>query len=105
MNRSDNEIVIALIPWQSEVIDVCGALVGVPVMIAEGRPELVCSCAHPITARIRVDIRAIVLSDVGVDGRSGSVVTFVRIVIAERNDEVGYLASVHALVFAAVRVS
>ena len=86
VHRPPGVVVIALVARQGEVIEVRLRVGRDPIMVAQGREELVEGGPLAVAAQVGVNEVVVILADVGVYGRGIAVGV---IVIANCDDEVG----------------
>ena len=86
VHRSPDEVVVALVARQREVVQVRSGPAGVPVMIAQAGEEAVGGRPCAVASCVGVDKAVVELADVRVN-RRGRAVRIV--VVADRDDEVG----------------
>ena len=66
MRRPLNEIVIAFVVWQGEIVKVGLGVGCIPIMVAENGKKTVLGCACSISAAVWINKIVIVLPDVGI---------------------------------------
>ena len=68
MDRTANEIVVALISRKGEVIQIRQSAWGIPVVVSQGWKKTVVVSARPIAATVRPDIGMVKLPYISIDG-------------------------------------